>query len=255
MKVRRNTFRSIAKALQDFQELNASSPIYMVCEALQAKKSLPVDNLPIIFRNMAEYLQCVVPETTVQSAWPQAMTSLENLLRQVIVILPTLTNHEYLLDLIVATLRLNCVPKTLLDPYSKILAYCVQHTNLDYNVLYDICIYSRSFSRDRDKQYLCRQLIFEFVQALKFKINIPDHNLLMIIGFVLLDAGGTLPPGTLKDIPEVPPSLGTNSADCLRQYINDVIDFLADFHTLSKIKVNERLQFISGIHLNVCRSL
>ncbi|XP_023291299.2 protein unc-79 homolog isoform X9 [Lucilia cuprina] len=247
MKVRRNTFRSIAKALQDFQELNASSPIYMVCEALQAKKSLPIENLPIIFRNMAEYLQCVVPDGTVQSAWPQAMTSLENLLRQVIVILPTLTNHEYLLDLMVATLRLNCVPKTLLDPYSKILAYCVQHTNLDYSVLYDICIYSRSFSRDRDKQYLCRQLIFEFVQALKFKTNIPDHNLLMIIGFVLLDAGGTLPPGTLQDIPEVPPNISTNSADCLRQYINDVIDFLADFHTLSKIKNFKNSQTQNGL--------
>ncbi|KAM7364575.1 UNC-79 domain-containing protein isoform 2-T2 [Cochliomyia hominivorax] len=247
MKVRHNTFRSIAKALQDFQELNASSPIYMVCEALQAKKSLPVENLPIIFRNMAEYLQCVVPDATIQSAWPQAMTSLENLLRQVIVILPTLTNHEYLLDLIVATLRLNCVPKTLLDPYSKILAYCVQHTNLDYSVLYDICIYSRSFSRDRDKQYLCRQLIFEFVQALKFKINIPDHNLLMIIGFVLLDAGGSLPPDTLQDIPEVPPNISTSSADCLRQYINDVIEFLADFHTLSKIKNFKNSQTQNGL--------
>uniref|UniRef100_A0A1I8NW36 Protein unc-79 homolog n=1 Tax=Stomoxys calcitrans TaxID=35570 RepID=A0A1I8NW36_STOCA len=248
MKVRRNTFRSIAKALQDFQELNASSPIYMVCEALQAKKSLPLESLPIIFRNMSEYLQCVAPDANiVQSAWPQAMASLESLLRQVIVILPNITNHDYLLDLIVATLRLNCVPKTLLDPYSKIVAYCVQHTNLEYSVLYDLCIYSRSFSRDRDKQYLCRQLIFEFVQALKFKINIPDHNLLMIIGFVLLDAGGTLPPGTLQDIPEIPSASPTNAADCLRQYINDVIDFLADFHTLSKIKNFKNSQTQNGL--------
>ncbi|XP_073838636.1 UNC-79 domain-containing protein isoform X9 [Musca autumnalis] len=248
MKVRRTTFRSIAKALQDFQELNASSPIYMVCEALQAKKSLPLENLPIIFRNMSEYLQCVGPDANVvQSAWPQAMASLESLLRQVIVILPNITNHDYLLDLIVSTLRLNCVPKTLLDPYSKIVAYCVQHTNLEYSVLYDICVYSRSFSRDRDKQYLCRQLIFEFVQALKFKINIPDHNLLMIIGFVLLDAGGTLPPGTLTGIPEIPSALPTNASDCLRQYINDVIDFLADFHTLSKIKNFKNSQTQNGL--------
>ncbi|XP_058979224.1 protein unc-79 homolog isoform X9 [Musca domestica] len=248
MKVRRTTFRSIAKALQDFQELNASSPIYMVCEALQAKKSLPLESLPIIFRNMSEYLQCVAPDANiVQSAWPQAMASLESLLRQVIVILPNITNHDYLLDLIVSTLRLNCVPKTLLDPYSKIVAYCVQHTNLEYSVLYDICVYSRSFSRDRDKQYLCRQLIFEFVQALKFKINIPDHNLLMIIGFVLLDAGGTLPPGTLPGIPEIPSALPTNASDCLRQYINDVIDFLADFHTLSKIKNFKNSQTQNGL--------
>ncbi|KAI9580075.1 hypothetical protein GQX74_000863 [Glossina fuscipes] len=236
-KIRRNTFRSIVKALQDFQELNASSPVYMVCEALQAKKSLPLELLPVIFRNMAEYLQCIPVDSNISpAAWIQATTSLENLLRQVLVHLPTVTNHENLLSLIVATLRLNCVPKTLLDPYSKILAYCVQHTNLEYHVLYDICIYGRSFSRDRDKQYLCRQLIFEFIQALKFKISIPDHNLLMIIGFVLLDAGCAFPPGTLQGIPDLPPALTTNAAECLRQYINDVIDFLADFHTLNKIK-------------------
>lgn len=241
VKIRHNHFRSIAKALQDFQDLNATSPIYMVCESLTSKKSLPIDQLPVIFRNMAEYLQCVPTEAGVGLAvWSQAMQALESLLRQVIVIMPSMTNAEYMLDLIAATLRLNCVPKTLLDPYAKIMAYCVQHTNLEYQTLYDLCtLNTRSFNKDRDKNLLCRQMIFEFVQALKFKSNIPDHNLLMIIGFVLLDAGGTLPPGALPGLPDAAPVLTTNAADCLRQYINDVIDFLADFHTLSKIKVSQ----------------
>ncbi|XP_034664278.1 protein unc-79 homolog isoform X2 [Drosophila subobscura] len=240
MKIRHNHFRSIAKALQDFQDLNATSPIYMVCESLTSKKALPVDQLPVIFRNMAEYLnlQCVPAESGVGLAmWSQAMQAMESLLRQVIVIMPSLSNAEYMLDIIAATLRLNCVPKTLLDPYSKIMAYCVQHTNLEYQTIYELCtLNTRSFSKDRDKNLLCRQMIFEFVQALKFKSNIPDHNLLVIIGFVLLDAGGTLPPGSAPGMPDAAPMLTTNSADCLRQYINDVIDFLADFHTLSKIK-------------------
>ncbi|XP_023177086.1 protein unc-79 homolog isoform X8 [Drosophila hydei] len=249
IKIRHNHFRSIAKALQDFQDLNATSPIYMVCESLTSKKALPVDQLPIIFRNMAEYLQCVPVEAGVGLAvWSQAMQAMESLLRQVIVIMPSLSNAEYMLDLIVATLRLNCVPKTLLDPYSKIMAYCVQHTNLEYQTLYDLCTLStRSFNKDRDKNLLCRQMIFEFVQALKFKSNIPDHNLLMIIGFVLLDAGGSLPPGALPGLPEAAPVLTTNAADCLRQYINDVIDFLADFHTLSKIKNFKNGQTNNGL--------
>ncbi|XP_017968880.1 protein unc-79 homolog isoform X5 [Drosophila navojoa] len=249
IKIRHNHFRSIAKALQDFQDLNATSPIYMVCDSLTSKKALPIDQLPIIFRNMAEYLQCVPVEAGVGLAvWSQAMQAVESLLRQVIVIMPSLSNAEYMLDLIVATLRLNCVPKTLLDPYSKIMAYCVQHTNLEYQTLYDLCTLStRSFNKDRDKNLLCRQMIFEFVQALKFKSNIPDHNLLMIIGFVLLDAGGTLPPGALPDLPDAAPVLTTNAADCLRQYINDVIDFLADFHTLSKIKNFKNGQTSNGL--------
>ncbi|KAM8704272.1 hypothetical protein ACLKA7_008814 [Drosophila subpalustris] len=249
IKIRHNHFRSIAKALQDFQDLNATSPIYMVCESLTSKKALPIDQLPVIFRNMAEYLQCVPAEAGVGLAiWSQAMQAMESLLRQVIVIMPSLNNAEYMLDLIVATLRLNCVPKTLLDPYSKIMAYCVQHTNLEYQTIYDLCtLNTRSFSKDRDKNLLCRQMIFEFVQALKFKSNIPDHNLLMIIGFVLLDAGGTLPPGALPCLPDAAPILTTNAADCLRQYINDVIDFLADFHTLSKIKNFKSGQSSNGL--------
>ncbi|XP_033232348.1 protein unc-79 homolog isoform X4 [Drosophila pseudoobscura] len=251
MKIRHNHFRSIAKALQDFQDLNATSPIYMVCESLTSKKALPVDQLPVIFRNMAEYLnlQCVPAEAGVGLAmWSQAMQAMESLLRQVIVIMPSLTNAEYMLDIIAATLRLNCVPKTLLDPYSKIMAYCVQHTNLEYQTVYELCtLNTRSFSKDRDKNLLCRQMIFEFVQALKFKSNIPDHNLLVIIGVVLLDAGGTLPPGSAPGMPDAAPMLTTNSADCLRQYINDVIDFLADFHTLSKIKHLKNGQTSNGL--------
>ncbi|XP_017060788.1 protein unc-79 homolog isoform X4 [Drosophila ficusphila] len=251
MKIRHNHFRSIAKALQDFQDLNATSPIYMVCDSLTSKKALPVEQLPVIFRNMAEYLnlQCVPAEAGVGLAvWSQAMQAMESLMRQVIVIMPSLTNAEYMLDIMAATLRLNCVPKTLLDPYSKIMAYCVQHTNLEYQTLYDLCTLNiRSFSKDRDKNLLCRQMIFEFVQALKFKTNIPDHNLLTIIGFVLLDAGGTLPPGAAPGLPDAAPMMTTNSADCLRQYINDVIDFLADFHTLSKIKNFKNGQTSNGL--------
>ncbi|XP_068152160.1 protein unc-79 homolog isoform X7 [Drosophila tropicalis] len=251
MKIRHNHFRSIAKALQDFQDLNATSPIYMVCDSLTSKKALPIDQLPVIFRNMAEYLnlQCVPAEAGVGLAvWSQAMQAMETLLRQVIVIMPNLSNAEYLLDIMAATLRLNCVPKTLLDPYSKIMAYCVQHTNLEYQTLYELCtLNTRSFSKDRDKNLLCRQMIFEFVQALKFKSNIPDHNLLTIIGFVLLDAGGTMPPGSCPGLPDAAPVLTTNAADCLRQYINDVIDFLADFHTLSKIKNFKNGQVSNGL--------
>ncbi|XP_023036492.1 protein unc-79 homolog isoform X5 [Drosophila willistoni] len=251
MKIRHNHFRSIAKALQDFQDLNATSPIYMVCDSLTSKKALPIDQLPVIFRNMAEYLnlQCVPAEAGVGLAvWSQAMQAMETLLRQVIVIMPNLSNAEYLLDIMAATLRLNCVPKTLLDPYSKIMAYCVQHTNLEYQTLYELCtLNTRSFSKDRDKNLLCRQMIFEFVQALKFKSNIPDHNLLTVIGFVLLDAGGTMPPGSCPGLPDAAPVLTTNAADCLRQYINDVIDFLADFHTLSKIKNFKNGQVSNGL--------
>lgn len=85
------------------------------------------------------------------------------------------------------------------------------------------------------------------VQALKFKTNIPDGNLLLIVGFVLQDAGGLLPPGIVAGLPETPPIFTTSASECIRQYLNDVIDFLADFHTLSKIKNFKNNTAIPGL--------
>lgn len=113
----------------------------------------------------------------------------------------------------------------------------MQHATLQYKVLTDICFLStRAFSKERDKQQLCRQMMFELVQALKFKTNIPDGNLLLLVGFLLDDAGGILPKGIVPDLPEQPQLCPTNATECMRQYLNDSLDFLADFHTLNKIK-------------------
>lgn len=78
--------------------------------------------------------------------------------------------------------------------------------------------------------------MFELVQALKFKTNIPDSNLLLMVGFLLEDAGGKLPKGIVPDLPEHAVTSTTYATDCMRQYLNDTLDFLADFHTLNKIK-------------------
>lgn len=87
---------------------------------------------------------------------------------------------------------------------------------------------------------LTRQVVFELVQALKFKNNIPDENMLTLVGIVLQDAGGELPEGLVEGLPQFSHSFYSstnNAAECMRQYLNDILDFLADFHTLTKIKV------------------
>lgn len=93
---------------------------------------------------------------------------------------------------------------------------------------------------------MCRQTVFELVQALKFKTNIPDVNLLLLVGFVLQDAGGVLPAGIIEGL-DTPPVYTTNAADCTRQYLNDIVDFLADFHTLSKIKNFKNGSVVTGL--------
>lgn len=38
--------------------------------------------------------------------------------------------------------------------------------------------------------------------------------------------------------PDPGPVFNTGAAECMRQHLGDALDFLADFHTLSKIKVS-----------------
>lgn len=91
---------------------------------------------------------------------------------------------------------------------------------------------------------MARQIAIELVQSLKFKTNIPDHNLLLLVGVVLQDLGGSLPKGTVDGLPLHPPMYTSNTADSMRSFLNDVLEFLADFHTLSKIK-----NFKNGAHI------
>ncbi|XP_055716676.1 protein unc-79 homolog isoform X6 [Phlebotomus papatasi] len=233
---RRKFFKSVAQALMDFNELNPTSPIHLLVESLNSKKTLPLDTLPVTLRNLAEYLQCL-PSDIGPGVWSTTIQGIDALFRRLVLILHSLEEPESLLDIMVCLLKIQGVSKAVLDPFSKVLSFAVQNLTLKHKIMQDLCLYSsRAFSRERDKLQLCRQMVFELVQALKFKTNIPDANLLLLVGFVLQDAGGAVPPGIVAGLPDHPPIYTNNSGECMRQYLNDVMDFLADFHTLSKIK-------------------
>lgn len=91
------------------------------------------------------------------------------------------------------------------------------------------------------RSILSRTASFELYQAIKFKTTLSDENLLILVQFVLQDAGGTLTPSVLTenirsnteaDIE----SMSTSAAECMRQYVQDTIEFVSDVHTLSKVK-------------------
>uniref|UniRef100_A0A182M147 Protein unc-79 homolog n=1 Tax=Anopheles culicifacies TaxID=139723 RepID=A0A182M147_9DIPT len=237
---RKRFYRSVSNSLNDFSELNPTSPIQMLAETLNAKKTLPIDLLPIIFRNLAEYLQCVPIDCIAGSVWLPVIQALDSLLRRVILILSNISGSEHLLDIMVALLKVPQLSKSILEPFSKIISFAIQNLHLTQRVLVEICSLSgRAFAKERDKLYLGRQIVFDLVQALKFKINVPDDNLLLLVGFLLQDAGGILPPGIIGEIAcgESFVHANCNISECMRQpYLNDILEFLADFHTLSKIK-------------------
>lgn len=235
--IRQKFFKSVAMALLDFAELNVAAPVQLLMETLNNKKTLPVD-LPIIMRNLSEYLQILPIEALgAPLIWTLAMQGIEQLFRRIIFILPSMDETESLLSIMTSVFKMPIPPKSMLEPFSKVFSFAIQNLHLKHKMVHELCfLNSRAFVKERDKYQLARQIAFELVQSLKFKTNIPDHNLLLLVGIVLQDLGGSLPAGTVDGLPTTPPMFTNNTADCMRQYLNDVLEFLADFHTLSKIK-------------------
>lgn len=143
--------------------------------------------------------------------------------------------HRSLLQKCLVGIRL----QGMLDPFAKVLSYAIQNSTIKYSYLTDLCyLCHRAFTRDRDKHFFGRTIVFELIQAIKFKTTIPDSNFLLLLHFVLQDIGGSLPNTiALENVQtDVSPIYNTNASESLKNQLSDVLDFLADFHTLSKVK-------------------
>ena len=56
------------------------------------------------------------------------------------------------------------------------------------------------------------------------------------------DAGGSLALNVMMEdspplFPDIGPVFNTSASECMRQHLSDTLEFLADFHTLSRLKV------------------
>ncbi|KAI4892270.1 hypothetical protein NFI96_000535 [Prochilodus magdalenae] len=103
--------------------------------------------------------------------------------------------------------------KSLLEPSSKLLSFVIQYGVFSLSYLVELCgLCYKTFSKERDKFYMSRIAVLELLQALKFKSPIPDTNLLLLV------------------------QCTTAAMECLRQYLSELLDFIADMHTLTKLK-------------------
>ncbi|EFN81676.1 Uncharacterized protein KIAA1409 [Harpegnathos saltator] len=238
-------FKSVAQALIDFNELNPIAPLQLLLETLNMKKSLPMERLPTILYNIACYLDCLPLEAGLGpgvATWSGLLAQFDGLFRRLVLMLPAVEDIIPLLRIMISILKVPGIQqsKGMLDPLSKVISYAIQNSTLQYHYLTDLCyLCHRGFTRDRDKHFFGRTIVFELVQAIKFKITIPDSNFLLLLQFVLQDIGGSLPSTiTMKNNiqTDMSPIYNTNASESLKNQLSDVLDFLADFHTLSKIK-------------------
>lgn len=103
---RKKYFKSIARALIDFNELNPTSPIHLLVESLNSKKTLPLETLPTILRNMGEYLTCIPTDIGISPLiWTPVMQGIETLFRRLVLVLNSLDDPDYLPHTMVAVLK------------------------------------------------------------------------------------------------------------------------------------------------------
>ncbi|CAG2106015.1 unnamed protein product [Medioppia subpectinata] len=251
-------FKSIALALSDFVDLNQVSPLVELFQNLNERKHLPqISEMLHMLSNVATYLECISLETPSQQPWALFLPQLETFLRKLMLLLPDagVLNLTPIMRIMLSTIKLPIINtyKTILDPFSKMLSHIIQQSPVLYEQLLDLCnLCCRNFVRERDRYLLTRTVVCELIQAIKFRTMIPDENLMMLVQFLLQDGSGTLTPSVIvenlrmNNTIEIE-SYNTNAFECMRQNVMDLLEFVTDVHTLSRVKSN----FLgTSIHLN-----
>ena len=161
-----------------------------------------------------------------------------------------LAHIEPVLKLIVHTMKMPGIGnhRSILEPIIKIISFAIQFCTFKFQDLVDICFFcNKAFTKERDKNAITRAVVAEFVHALKYKTAVPDVNLVYLASLVLQDAKGELPPSAILSEPSAPLDLGpagpaqhTGATEVMRLHLLDIVDFILDVHTLSKVKSNVR---------------
>lgn len=283
-------FRSIAISLADFVELNQVTPLKQLFEALVEDKQLPPLSQQLhILSNVATYFECVFVDYNVTQStsfnstyipsllsnsygttapvmgagivanqpWSDLMSSFEAYLRRLTIGLTDIASSIHnLVPLMRVLLAMFKIPgigahRSILDPVNKLLIHVIQHSPLLLEHVRELCILcARAYVRDRDRLCIARTFSLELVQALRFRTQLPDENILLLVQWALEDAGGTLSYSITaqslersqnKQLGQSGVSIeltSTNATECLRLHISELLDFISDVHALTRFKVS-----------------
>ncbi|MBN3305048.1 UNC79 protein, partial [Amia calva] len=241
--------RTLASSLMDFNELSSVAALNMLLEGLNNKKSLPAGGAMLhCLDNIATFMEAL-PMDSPSNLWTTICNQFQTFLTKLPSVLPLKCPLDSSLRIIICLLKIPSTNATrssillsfqsLLEPFSKLLSFVIQYAVFSLSYLVELCgLCYRAFNKERDKFYLSRIVVLELLQALKFKSPIPDTNLLLLVQFVCSDAGTRLAESTIlqKHMISSLPGGTTAAMECMRQYINELLDFIADMHTLTKLK-------------------
>ncbi|EDL81764.1 similar to KIAA1409 protein (predicted) [Rattus norvegicus] len=207
--------RTLATSLMDFNELSSIAALSQLLEGLNNKKNLPAGGAMIrCLENIATFMEAL-PMDSPSSLWTTISNQFQTFFAKLPCVLPLKCSLDSSLRIMICLLKIPSTNATrsLLEPFSKLLSFVIQNAVFTLAYLVELCgLCYRAFTKERDKFYLSRSVVLELLQALKLKSPLPDTNLLLLV------------------------QCGTAAMECIRQYVSEVLDFMADMHTLTKLK-------------------
>ncbi|XP_014860257.1 PREDICTED: protein unc-79 homolog isoform X5 [Poecilia mexicana] len=238
--------RTLALSLIDFNELSSVAALNMLLEGLNNKKSLPAGGTMLhCLENIATFMEAL-PMDSPSNLWTTICNQFQTFLTKLPCVLPLKCPMDSSLRIIICLLKIPTTNATrsLLEPFSKLLSFVIQYGSFSLSYLVELCgLCYKAFNKERDKFYMSRIVVLELLQALKFKSPLPDTNLLLLVQFVCADIGTRLAESTIiqkhmiSTLPGVRLKTCTTAAmECMRQYTSELLDFIADMHTLTKLK-------------------
>uniref|UniRef100_A0A3Q4BGE5 Uncharacterized protein n=1 Tax=Mola mola TaxID=94237 RepID=A0A3Q4BGE5_MOLML len=233
--------RTLASSLIDFNELSSVAALNMLLEGLNNKKSLPAGGTMLhCLENIATFMEAL-PMDSPSNLWTTICNQFQTFLTKLPSVLPLKCPMDSSLRIIICLLKIPTTNATrsLLEPFSKLLSFVIQYGMFSLSYLVELCgLCYKAFNKERDKFYMSRIVVLELLQALKFKSPLPDTNLLLLVQFVCADIGTRLAESTIiqKHMISTLPGCTTAAMECMRQYISELLDFISDMHTLTKLK-------------------
>ncbi|KAM6961265.1 protein unc-79 homolog [Aplochiton taeniatus] len=236
-----NFLRTLAMSLIDFNELSSVTALNQLLEGLNNKKNLPAGGAMLhCLENIATFMEAL-PMDSPSNLWTTICNQFQTFLAKLPGVLPLKCPLDSSLRIIICLLKIptTSATRSLLEPFSKLLSFVIQYSVFSLSHLVELCgLCYKAFNKERDKFYMSRIVVLELLQALKFKSPLPDSNLLLLVQFVCADIGTRLAESTIiqKHMIATLPGCTTAAMECMRQYISELLDFIADMHTLTKLK-------------------
>ncbi|KAM4664558.1 LOW QUALITY PROTEIN: protein unc-79 homolog [Discoglossus pictus] len=233
--------RTLATSLMDFNDLSSFAALSQLLEGLNNKKNLPAGGAMLrCLDNIATFMEAL-PMDSPSNLWTTICNQFQTFITKLPSVLPLKCSLDSSLRIMICLLKIptSNAARSLLDPFSKLLSFVIQNGVFTLAYLVELCgLCYRAFTKERDKFYLTRSVILDLLQALKLKSPLPDTNLLLLVQFICTDVGTKLAESTIvhKHMIASLPGCGTAAMECIRQYIGELLDFIADMHTLTKLK-------------------